>query len=364
MDDDTLPSDNWDEGIDIIPWILDDLKNFSSTPGSKPAKGDSDNERLQHSKRDQSVVRAGDILEFHLSNGKVIGNGEYWRSLSMPLRLWYPVIRNQATGTGWKVHSEIQPTTKHTISYGSTIQLLSTESEVENQTLCAWFSTYVYSTTYDPTWSQCYEWRIMSANDGEISPQSDVRYGDKVLLMNVYYRLFLTIDDNRFLSIKSRSEAAVFTLRLHYRLAAIQIEELQKEKLKLEEEKLLIQKQKAEADLKNEQLQEDNEKNKQQLLEDKLQLLECHRREEQILEEKVVLEKERKRAQKEIRIAEKKINDINELKLCVVCMERDRAIRFEPCGHVCCCQECGSELSSCPMDNQAIEKQQKAYAYV
>jgi len=61
---------------------------------------------------------------------------------------------------------------------------------------------------------------------------------------------------------------------------------------------------------------------------------------------------------------EKKINDINELKLCVICIERDRAVRFEPCGHICCCQECGSKLSSCPMDNQEIEKQQKAYAYV
>jgi len=256
-DDDGLsPTNNWDEGTDNIPFILDDLKNFSSTPGSKIEKRDSDNE--QKSTRDHPVVRADDILEFHLPNGKVIGNGEWCRSLSMPIRLWYPVVRNQAMG--WKAHSCIS--SKQAILYGSTIQLLSTESESENRALCAWFSTYVYATNYDHRWAQCYEWRIVSANDGDTAPQSNVRYGDKILLMNVYYCRFLSIDDNRFLSIKRRKDATIFTLRPHYRLAAIQIEELQKEKLKLEEDKLLVQKQKEEAELRNEKLREDNEKKK------------------------------------------------------------------------------------------------------
>ncbi len=44
-------------------------------------------------------------------------------------------------------------------------------------------------------------------------------------------------------------------------------------------------------------------------------------------------------------------------KECVVCLTNDKQIRFEPCGHLCCCRDCDSKiLSECPICRTCIAK--------
>jgi E3 ubiquitin-protein ligase MUL1 len=35
--------------------------------------------------------------------------------------------------------------------------------------------------------------------------------------------------------------------------------------------------------------------------------------------------------------------------ICVVCIDRPTAVVFASCGHMCCCEQCGSSLSRCPI---------------
>ncbi|XP_067868850.1 LOW QUALITY PROTEIN: E3 ubiquitin-protein ligase LRSAM1 [Heterodontus francisci] len=46
---------------------------------------------------------------------------------------------------------------------------------------------------------------------------------------------------------------------------------------------------------------------------------------------------------------------------CVVCMERESQMIFLPCGHVCCCQTCGTELHACPLCRKDIEQKIRMY---
>ncbi|XP_060697267.1 E3 ubiquitin-protein ligase LRSAM1 isoform X2 [Hemiscyllium ocellatum] len=46
---------------------------------------------------------------------------------------------------------------------------------------------------------------------------------------------------------------------------------------------------------------------------------------------------------------------------CVVCLERESQMIFLPCGHVCCCQTCGAELSTCPLCRKDIEQKIRIY---
>jgi len=110
---------------------------------------------------------------------------------------------------------------------------------------------------------------------------------------------------------------------------------------------------------------------KKKVEEDKQLILEAKRREGEALQErnqldleKKQVEEEKKKAVKEKKKAERKIDQINEQKLCVVCLERERGLCFEPCGHICCCQECGKDLDRCPVDNEEIRNRQKAYPFV
>ncbi len=49
-------------------------------------------------------------------------------------------------------------------------------------------------------------------------------------------------------------------------------------------------------------------------------------------------------------------------KLCVVCLTAPKSICFSPCGHICCCTECGdkSKLKKCPLCRGIITGRQKA----
>ncbi|XP_072344282.1 E3 ubiquitin-protein ligase LRSAM1 isoform X4 [Scyliorhinus torazame] len=46
---------------------------------------------------------------------------------------------------------------------------------------------------------------------------------------------------------------------------------------------------------------------------------------------------------------------------CVVCLERESQMIFLPCGHVCCCQTCGTELHTCPLCRKDIEQKIRMY---
>ena len=56
-------------------------------------------------------------------------------------------------------------------------------------------------------------------------------------------------------------------------------------------------------------------------------------------------------------------SDIQELKTCKVCMERDLSVVFLPCRHLCCCNECGTNLSigDCPMCRVPITSRIQVY---
>lgn len=47
--------------------------------------------------------------------------------------------------------------------------------------------------------------------------------------------------------------------------------------------------------------------------------------------------------------------------LCVVCMERERASLFVPCGHLSCCGECALGQVVCPMCRAAVSSRHRAY---
>ena len=41
-----------------------------------------------------------------------------------------------------------------------------------------------------------------------------------------------------------------------------------------------------------------------------------------------------------------------EERLCAVCLENERSVVLEPCGHLCLCKECSSRIDKCPFCRQ------------
>ncbi len=41
-----------------------------------------------------------------------------------------------------------------------------------------------------------------------------------------------------------------------------------------------------------------------------------------------------------------------EERLCAVCLENERSIVLEPCGHLCLCKECSPRIDKCPFCRQ------------
>jgi hypothetical protein len=46
---------------------------------------------------------------------------------------------------------------------------------------------------------------------------------------------------------------------------------------------------------------------------------------------------------------------------CVVCLENKKSYLFAPCGHVCCCALCHSDLTSCPVCRANISSRIRAF---
>ncbi|CAH1994127.1 unnamed protein product [Acanthoscelides obtectus] len=49
---------------------------------------------------------------------------------------------------------------------------------------------------------------------------------------------------------------------------------------------------------------------------------------------------------------------------CVICLDMECQIIFLPCGHLCCCQNCGSKIATCPLCRIDVEKVIKMHANI
>ncbi|KAH8489285.1 hypothetical protein H0E87_024792 [Populus deltoides] len=49
--------------------------------------------------------------------------------------------------------------------------------------------------------------------------------------------------------------------------------------------------------------------------------------------------------------------------LCVICLEQEYNAVFLPCGHMCCCTTCCSQLSNCPLCRRRIEQVVKTFRH-
>lgn len=58
-----------------------------------------------------------------------------------------------------------------------------------------------------------------------------------------------------------------------------------------------------------------------------------------------------------------KVQEYEEAQLCVVCLDKNRAVMFNPCGHLCCCAGCAQQMTTCPLDNAEIESKRDVFAF-
>nr|CAB3225610.1 ZF(RING)-14 zinc finger protein [Phallusia mammillata] len=56
-----------------------------------------------------------------------------------------------------------------------------------------------------------------------------------------------------------------------------------------------------------------------------------------------------------------RLQQLQDEKLCKVCLDRTADVVFIPCGHICCCLECTRALRACPICRVRIEKAVKTY---
>lgn len=47
--------------------------------------------------------------------------------------------------------------------------------------------------------------------------------------------------------------------------------------------------------------------------------------------------------------------------MCKICMDEDATIAMVPCGHLCCCTDCASVVTKCPICRQFVEKRLKIW---
>ncbi|KAH0465667.1 hypothetical protein IEQ34_005770 [Dendrobium chrysotoxum] len=49
--------------------------------------------------------------------------------------------------------------------------------------------------------------------------------------------------------------------------------------------------------------------------------------------------------------------------ICVICLEQEYNAVFVPCGHMCCCTNCSSHLTNCPLCRRRIEQAVKTFRH-
>lgn len=76
-------------------------------------------------------------------------------------------------------------------------------------------------------------------------------------------------------------------------------------------------------------------------------------------------EKQRQEKDQEYEIRIKSLSeDIERLKdhgLCKICLEEEARVVFDPCGHLCCCDNCSKQLKACPMCRDDVQKSIKVF---
>lgn len=53
--------------------------------------------------------------------------------------------------------------------------------------------------------------------------------------------------------------------------------------------------------------------------------------------------------------------EVKDEELCVVCVDAKRNVAFVPCGHQCCCQGCGDQLTECPICKHAVTRRMRIF---
>jgi 4-diphosphocytidyl-2C-methyl-D-erythritol kinase len=58
----------------------------------------------------------------------------------------------------------------------------------------------------------------------------------------------------------------------------------------------------------------------------------------------------------------KRLEQLKETLLCIVCKDSKREILFTPCNHICCCEECGQKIiNHCVYCKAVIQSKIKVY---
>eukprot|EP00457_Paulinella_chromatophora_P007358 gb/GEZN01007381.1/.p1 GENE.gb/GEZN01007381.1/~~gb/GEZN01007381.1/.p1 ORF type:complete len:384 (-),score=48.75 gb/GEZN01007381.1/:393-1490(-) len=289
-------------------------------------------------------VRYGDVVELYDENKEVaLSAGQWSRSLCLPQAHYYPTLQKQGP-VGWGLGLPQGGLSSAVLQYGSVVTLRSlSQDQSDFSQLRAWRTAFVHLSRFDATFDTCYQWRVLPAHPAPTKSCS-VRYGDIVLLLNVYYRQFLCAGDtdssSGFLStVKDRSRACGFTLRPHVPLPARRLAQLEQEKQQLE----MVARQSQEIH--------------QQLRDFKVSFGVKQQEAERLKEEKERLSEKK-------RLLDAEVDHLYEQRTCIICFDRQRNVRFDPCGHVCCCDACSEDLQDCPVDRRPITLKQPVYAYV
>ena len=64
---------------------------------------------------------------------------------------------------------------------------------------------------------------------------------------------------------------------------------------------------------------------------------------------------------KRVKELEGKVEAYRSMFTCVVCMAAHVAVAFAPCGHVSTCEECASQLGTCPLCRQTVKTRLRVY---
>ena len=58
---------------------------------------------------------------------------------------------------------------------------------------------------------------------------------------------------------------------------------------------------------------------------------------------------------------EKRVQELEEQRVCKVCLDKEANVVFVPCGHLCTCMDCAGSLTKCPICRARIEKAIRTY---
>ena len=77
---------------------------------------------------------------------------------------------------------------------------------------------------------------------------------------------------------------------------------------------------------------------------------------------RVAREIEAREAQERLQRALAEANEkAGEERLCTVCLDAERSVLFEPCGHICLCKACSEKVDLCPFCRQKPTRRISAF---